>query len=136
MPLPVRAETSHFNAFYNGVMGGFARISCTHRPGSAGFFSEKRLIRTSFFTAGVYEEGSCVSMEFDQKIWGALPIIVRVMYRFGSLFDKSAHFLLIYPPRRPFSEAFRQTYPSRLKSASLILRIPKALCLLVPTCAL
>ena len=25
------------------------------------------------------------------KIWGALPIIVRVMYRVGCFFDKSAH---------------------------------------------
>ena len=38
-------------------------------------------------------------------------------------------FLLIYLPRRPFLAEFRQTYPSRLKLASLILRILKALCL-------
>jgi hypothetical protein len=49
---PVRAETSHFNAFYNGVMGGFARISCTCRPGSAGFFSEKRKIDKNFLFHG------------------------------------------------------------------------------------
>jgi hypothetical protein len=77
--------------------GGFTGISCTRRPGSAGFFSEKRLTRTYFFTAGVYEEGSFVSMEFDQKIWGALPLIVRGMYRVGCLFDKAAHLFVQFP---------------------------------------
>ena len=32
--------------------------------------------------------------EFDHKIWSALPIIVRVMYCVGCLFDKSAHLLV------------------------------------------
>ena len=36
-------------------------------------------------------------MEFDQKIWGALPIIVRVMYRVDCLLDKSAHIFVDLP---------------------------------------
>ncbi|MFH1095617.1 MAG: hypothetical protein V1728_05360 [Candidatus Micrarchaeota archaeon] len=35
--------------------------------------------------------------DFDHKIWSALPIIVRVMYRVGGLFDKSAHLLVDLP---------------------------------------
>jgi hypothetical protein len=68
IPLPARAENSNVNALYHGVMSGFSRISCPCRQGSAGFFSQKRLIRTSFFKAGVYEEGSCVSMKYWHEI--------------------------------------------------------------------
>ena len=35
--------------------------------------------------------------DFDHKIWGALPIIVRVMYRVGGLFDKSAPLFVDLP---------------------------------------
>ncbi len=35
--------------------------------------------------------------DFDHKIWGALPIIMRVMYRVGCLFDKSAHLFVDLP---------------------------------------
>ena len=35
--------------------------------------------------------------DFDHKIWGASPLIVRGMYRGGSLFDKSAHFFVDLP---------------------------------------
>jgi hypothetical protein len=48
---------------------------------------------------GVYEEGFCVSMDFDHKIWGALPIIVRGMYRVSCLFDRSAHLFVDLPAR-------------------------------------
>jgi len=63
-----------------------------HPPaGLGGVFLGEKIDKNFLFPAGVYEEGSCVSMEFDmefdQKIWGALPIIVRVMYRVGCLFD-------------------------------------------------
>ena len=33
----------------------------------------------------------------DHKIWGALPLIVRRMYRFGCLFDKSDHLFVDLP---------------------------------------
>ena len=33
----------------------------------------------------------------DHKIWGALPITVRGMYRVGCLFDKSAHLFVDLP---------------------------------------
>ena len=35
--------------------------------------------------------------DFDHKIWSALPIIVRVMYRVGCLFDQSAHLFVDLP---------------------------------------
>ena len=38
----------------------------------------------------------------DHKIWGALPIIVRVMYRVGRLFEKSAHLLVESPVKKAF----------------------------------
>jgi hypothetical protein len=37
--------------------------------------------------------------EFDHKIWSALLIIVRVMYRVGCLFDQSAHLFVDLPAR-------------------------------------
>ena len=36
-----------------------------------------------------------VKDDVGHKIWGALPIIVRVMYRVGSLFDKSAQLIFV-----------------------------------------
>jgi hypothetical protein len=33
----------------------------------------------------------------DHKIWAALPLIVRGMYRFGCLFDKAAHLFVDLP---------------------------------------
>jgi hypothetical protein len=39
-----------------------------HPPaGLGGFFLGGKKDKNLFFTAGVYEEGSCVSMKFDQK---------------------------------------------------------------------
>ena len=35
--------------------------------------------------------------DFDHKIWSALPIIMRMMYRVGCLFDKSAHLFVDLP---------------------------------------
>jgi hypothetical protein len=35
--------------------------------------------------------------DFDHRIWSALPIIARVMYRVGCLFDKSAHLFVDLP---------------------------------------
>ena len=67
--------------------------------------------------------------DYGHRIWGAVPIIVRGMYRVLCLLINRLTFLLSYLSRRLFLAAFRQTYPSRLKSASLILRIFKALCL-------
>jgi hypothetical protein len=91
--------------------------------------NENCLIRHCFFTVGVYEEGFCVSRGFwPQNMGYGADHCVRDVSR---LINRLT-FLLIYLPRRPFLAAFRQPYPSRLKSASLILRILKALCLLVP----
>jgi hypothetical protein len=50
--LPVRAETLHFDAFYNGVMGGFARISCIRRPGSALVFLGEKVDKNFLFHGG------------------------------------------------------------------------------------
>jgi hypothetical protein len=36
-------------------------------------------------------------LNFDHKIWGVLPIIVRVMYRGGCFFDKSDHLFVDLP---------------------------------------
>jgi len=35
--------------------------------------------------------------DFGHKIWSVLPIIARVMYRVGCLFDKSAHLFVDLP---------------------------------------
>jgi hypothetical protein len=35
--------------------------------------------------------------DFDHKIWSALPIIMRMMYRVGCLFDRSAHLFADLP---------------------------------------
>jgi hypothetical protein len=35
--------------------------------------------------------------DFGHKIWSALPIIVRVMYRIGCLFDGAAHLFVDLP---------------------------------------
>jgi hypothetical protein len=40
--------------------------------------------------------------KLDHKIWTALLIIVRVMYRGGCLFDKSAHLFVDLPITKPF----------------------------------
>jgi hypothetical protein len=37
------------------------------------------------------KNGLAGQLNFDYKPWGALPIIVRVMYRVGCSFDKSDH---------------------------------------------
>jgi len=41
-------------------------------------------------------------MDFDLKIWSALPIIVRLMYRVGCLFEKADHLLVESPGKRAF----------------------------------
>jgi len=66
--------------------------------------------------------------KFDHKIGGALPLIVQGCIESAVYLINWLTFLLIYPPKAILA-AFRQTYPLRLKSASLILRILKALCL-------
>jgi hypothetical protein len=68
----------------------------------------------------------------DHKIGGCVADHCAGMYRVGSLFDKSAHLFVDLRATKAILAAFRQTYPSRLKSATLILRILKALYLLVP----
>jgi hypothetical protein len=50
------------------------------------------------------------------------------MYRIGCLFDKSAHLFVDLPAMKAFFSG-RQTYPSRFKLSSLVLRTLKALCM-------
>lgn len=45
--------------------------------------------------------------DFDHKIWSALPIIVRLMYRVGSLFDKSAHLFVDLPATKAILNGFQ-----------------------------
>jgi|GEM_PF-4727942 len=69
--------------------------------------------------------------KFDHKIWGALPIIVQGCIESAVFLINRLTFVDLSATKTILA-AFRQTYPSRLKSASLILRILKALCLIVP----
>jgi hypothetical protein len=45
--------------------------------------------------------------DFDHKIWSALPIIVRLMYRVGCLFDKSAHLFVDFPATKAILNGFQ-----------------------------
>jgi hypothetical protein len=37
------------------------------------------------------KNGLACQLNFDHKLWGAPPIIMRVVYRVGCSFDKSDH---------------------------------------------
>jgi len=45
--------------------------------------------------------------DFGHKIWSALPIIARVMYRVGCLFDKSAHLFVDLPATKAISNGIQ-----------------------------
>jgi len=45
--------------------------------------------------------------DLDHKIWSALPIIVRLMYRVGFLFDKSAHLFVDLPATKAILNGFQ-----------------------------
>lgn len=60
--------------------------------------------------------------DFDHKIWVALPIIVRVMYRIGCLFDKSDHLFVDLPATRAISSGIQT-------DLCCMPQIRKALCL-------
>jgi hypothetical protein len=67
--------------------------------------------------------------EFDHKIWGAVLVMMEGAYQVGQSSVEQYDFRLFHLLRGPPSADFRQTYPSRLKLTSLIIRILKALCL-------
>ena len=66
--------------------------------------------------------------DFDHKIWGAVSVMMEDV-GLVNLSVEQYDFGLFHLLRGALSADFRQIYSSRLKLASLILRILKALCL-------
>jgi hypothetical protein len=56
-----------------------------------------------------WNTGIVCQEDFDHKIWGALPIIGRLMNRVSCLFDKSVHLLVCSSAPKVFFTEFRQT---------------------------
>jgi hypothetical protein len=90
--------------------------------------------RQSRIPADIPNTASCLTVyrkmivrDIDTKCWMLCWSLCEGCIASAVFLINRLTFLLIYPPQRPFLAAFRQTCPSRLKSAPLILRILKVL---------